>query len=101
MLTITAGPMMRTIWTLYGITMAVVLLRIYTQWRITCSLGLGDAMMALSMVKDPPAIYELFVLMSIAVRNWYSGDVNHSAPLRPRKAFLVSEQLSTSTSVKG
>ncbi|KUJ17191.1 uncharacterized protein LY89DRAFT_734174 [Mollisia scopiformis] len=45
-----AGPMMRTIWILYGITFAVVILRLYTQWRITCSLGLGDAIMALSLL---------------------------------------------------
>ncbi|KAF8853417.1 hypothetical protein BDZ45DRAFT_806696 [Acephala macrosclerotiorum] len=45
-----AGPMMRTIWTLYGITLVVVVLRLYTQWRITCSLGLGDVMMFLSVL---------------------------------------------------
>ncbi|CZR67026.1 uncharacterized protein PAC_16925 [Phialocephala subalpina] len=44
------GPMMRTIWTLYGITLLVVVLRLYTQWRITRSLGLGDAMMFLSVL---------------------------------------------------
>lgn len=41
--------MIRIIWVLYGITIAVVTLRLYTQGRITRSLGLGDAMMALSL----------------------------------------------------
>ncbi|KAF4630036.1 hypothetical protein G7Y89_g8106 [Cudoniella acicularis] len=44
-----AGPMMRTIWTLYGITIFIVTLRLYTQWRITRALSLGDAMMTLSV----------------------------------------------------
>ncbi|KAH8683375.1 hypothetical protein BGZ60DRAFT_561061 [Tricladium varicosporioides] len=44
-----AGPMMRIVWTMYGITIVVVALRFYTQWRITKSLGLGDSMMALSV----------------------------------------------------
>lgn len=41
---------MRTIWTLYGITLAIVLLRLYTQWRVTRSLSLGDTMMAASVL---------------------------------------------------
>jgi hypothetical protein len=42
--------MMRTIWCLYGIALVVVLLRLYTQARVTHSLGLGDAMMACSLL---------------------------------------------------
>ncbi|RDW56607.1 hypothetical protein BP5796_13072 [Coleophoma crateriformis] len=42
-------PMMVIIWTLYGITIVVVAIRLYVQARITRRLGLGDAMMVLSV----------------------------------------------------
>ncbi len=42
--------MMSTIWALYGITIVVVAVRLYAQAKVTKQLGLGDAMMALSVV---------------------------------------------------
>jgi hypothetical protein len=44
------GQMMRIIWTLYAITIIVVGIRLYTQWKVARQPGLGDAMMALSVV---------------------------------------------------
>ncbi|KAH6716967.1 hypothetical protein BKA61DRAFT_733178 [Leptodontidium sp. MPI-SDFR-AT-0119] len=43
-------PMLRVIWILNGTTFIVVLLRLYTQGRIIRQLGVGDALMAASLV---------------------------------------------------
>ena len=44
------GQMMRTIWVLYGIAIVIVGVRLYTQLKVTRQLGLGDALMTLSVV---------------------------------------------------
>lgn len=43
------GMMMRTIWSLYGITIVIVGMRLYAQLKTSGRLGLGDALMALSV----------------------------------------------------
>ncbi|KAG4439001.1 hypothetical protein IFR05_005517 [Cadophora sp. M221] len=44
------GHMLRVIWVLNGTSCIVVLLRLYTQGRVMRQLGLGDALMAASLV---------------------------------------------------
>ena len=49
-LTNVGPPMLAACWTLYGIAGVVVLMRVYTQLKITRQFGIGDSVMILSLV---------------------------------------------------
>ena len=50
MLTNAGPPMLAACWTLYSIAGVVVLMRVYTQLKITRQFGIGDSVMILALV---------------------------------------------------
>ena len=80
--------MMRTIWVLTGISIAIVGLRLYAQF-ITRHMDLGDAIMALSMVCDEPFPCYFF-LIGIDLRNITVLDAYSSASLWIGTTLLLS-----------
>ena len=80
--------MMRTIWVLTGISIAVVGLRFYAQF-ITRHMDLGDAIMALSMVCAGPLPCYYF-LIGIDLRNITVLDAYSTASLWIGTTFLLS-----------
>lgn len=80
--------MLAACWTLYGIAGVVVLLRVYTQLKITRQFGIGDSVMILALVschfhrKDKLTVQVVWI---------YPCDVFNIIPsFWPRKAFLLS-----------
>lgn len=51
--------MLATVWTLYAISLVVVVLRVYAQVKITRQFGLGDWFMILALVHThtPGSVY--------------------------------------------
>jgi len=73
--------MVRTIWILYIITVIVVGLRLYTQFRITRTAGLGDAMMVLSRVLNSQFATGNRVLTATGLWNWSDSYAHSSTSL--------------------
>ena len=64
------GSILRVVWTLYGITLIVVLLRLYTQVRVMKQLGLGDALMTASLVSWLPFSTDVAQLLRLLLQQW-------------------------------
>lgn len=62
--------MLRVVWTLYGITLFVVLLRLYTQARVMKQLGLGDALMSASLVSWLSFSTDVAQLLRLLSQQW-------------------------------